>query len=119
MRRITDRSLTTLALDLSRRGYLSVSSGLVASVYRADVRAVVLYRVQIWASRRGLRRFAQMISHFNQMTTGAEFVVGCEIGPGLVVKHPNGIVVGQGVKIGKNCTLLHQVTIGERHIIGG
>jgi serine O-acetyltransferase len=52
----------------------------------------------------------------NQLLTGAEFVLGCRIAGGLVVKHPNGVVIGKGAVIGQDCTLLHQVTVGERHL---
>ncbi|MGY1740238.1 MULTISPECIES: serine O-acetyltransferase [unclassified Blastococcus] len=54
--------------------------------------------------------------NLNQLLTGAEFVLGCQIGGGLVVKHPNGIVIGKGAVIGRDCTLLHQVTVGERYL---
>jgi serine acetyltransferase len=37
------------------------------------------------------------------------------IGEGLILEHPFNIVVGEAV-IGKNCTLLHNVTIGSKKI---
>lgn len=51
-------------------------------------------------------------------TTGADFVPGCRVGPGLMIQHPNGIVVGGRVVVGDNCTLLHQVTLGEKYADG-
>lgn len=33
------------------------------------------------------------------------------IGPGLRLPHPFGIVIGDGVAIGSDCTILHQVTL--------
>ncbi len=38
-----------------------------------------------------------------------------EIGPGLHIGHTGGIVVSQYAKIGKNCNLSHQVTIGIKN----
>ncbi len=35
-----------------------------------------------------------------------------EIGPGLVLPHPWGIVIGAGAKIGRNCAVHHNVTLG-------
>nr|WP_231860870.1 serine acetyltransferase [Microbacterium laevaniformans] len=32
--------------------------------------------------------------------------------------HPNGIVLGAGSRLGKNCTILQQVTLGERYANG-
>ena len=34
-----------------------------------------------------------------------------DIGPGLRLPHPFGIVIGHGVRIGQGCTLLHNVTV--------
>lgn len=39
-----------------------------------------------------------------------------EIGLGLKIPHPNGIIIGDGVKIGKNCTIFQQVTFGVKNI---
>jgi len=56
-----------------------------------------------------------MLSQVNVRLTGAEFLVGCRIGPGLVVRHPQGIVIGSGSIVGSDCTILHRVTVGERY----
>ena len=50
----------------------------------------------------------------NIWLTGADFCLGCVIGKGLIIRHSNGIVVGGLSVIGENCTLLQQVTLGER-----
>ena len=34
-----------------------------------------------------------------------------DIGPGLRLPHPFGIVIGEGVSIGARCTLMHNVTV--------
>lgn len=36
------------------------------------------------------------------------------IGPGMLIYHGTGIILGSGVKVGKNLTLLHDTTIGNR-----
>lgn len=35
---------------------------------------------------------------------------------GLKLPHPNGIIIGEAVNIGKNCTIYQQVTIGSANI---
>jgi serine O-acetyltransferase len=77
--------------------------------------AAFLLRVQMACQARSRWRLARAVSLLNLRMTGAEFVVGCLVGPGLVMRHPQGIVVGGGATIGADCTILHRVTIGERY----
>jgi len=79
------------------------------------LQAVLLLRVQLELQRRGQRRLAQFVSLMNLRLTGAEFVPGCEIGVGFVTRHPQGIVIGSGARVGDDCTFLHHVTLGERY----
>lgn len=37
------------------------------------------------------------------------------IGKNLIIPHPIGIVIGEGVKIGDNCTIYQNVTIGRKN----
>lgn len=80
--------------------------------------SVMIFRVQDFFYRRGrLGRFiAQILYCVNFFLTKAEFCPGCEIGAGLIVRHPYGIVIGSGVKIGENCTISHGVTLGKKSI---
>lgn len=44
---------------------------------------------------------------------GISIPLRCQIGGGLQMPHTNGIVINVGAKIGCNCDIYHQVTIGE------
>lgn len=77
-------------------------------------RAGVLFRVQDYLILKKHLRLASFISSVNQFLTGAEFTPGCQIGPGLVVRHPSGIVIGGNTSIGKNLVIHQGVTIGEK-----
>jgi serine O-acetyltransferase len=48
---------------------------------------------------------------------GCYINLNSKIGIGIRFPHPNGIVIGEGVVIGKNCTIYQQVTLGGK-IIG-
>lgn len=48
---------------------------------------------------------------------GSELAIGCKIGGGLYIPHPFGIVVGTCI-IGRNCTLLQNITIGHKDRTG-
>ena len=51
---------------------------------------------------------------FWSVVTGAEIPLTCQIGGGLLVPHPNGIVIHPDARIGVNCLNFHQVTLGSR-----
>ncbi|WP_304518346.1 serine O-acetyltransferase EpsC [Cohnella sp. REN36] len=80
-----------------------------------SVQCVALLRIQTFFTRHNLYFLAKITRNLNQYLTGAEFGIGVQIGAGLIIRHPNGIVVGHGAVIGDNCTLLHQVTLGEKY----
>jgi serine O-acetyltransferase len=47
------------------------------------------------------------------VVTGAEIALNTQIGGGLLIPHPNGIVIHPETKIGPNCLLFQQVTLGS------
>jgi serine O-acetyltransferase len=51
---------------------------------------------------------------FWSVVTGADIPINSNIGGGLLIPHPNGIVIHPGVRIGPNCLLFQQVTVGAR-----
>lgn len=61
---------------------------------------------------------AAMLRWFNLVVFSADFVPGCVAGPGLLLLHTPGIVMGSGVSVGANCTILHGTTLGERRVDG-
>ncbi len=57
---------------------------------------------------------AHLVRGVNHALTGADFAPGCEVGPGLRIEHPNGIVIGSQAVVGRNAFLCQRVTLGER-----
>ena len=80
------------------------------------VLAVFLYRIQQALQHSRLRPMSNFVCAMNHFITGAEFVPGCEIEGGLVLRHPSGVVIGSGVRIGSDCIMQHGVTVGERYV---
>lgn len=74
--------------------------------------AVALYRASHRLWERGLETPAEAVWRLNYFLTGADIHPGAEIGGGIRLTHTTGIVIGRGVKIGSNVTLLHGVTLG-------
>jgi serine O-acetyltransferase len=60
-----------------------------------------------------LPRFAAVLRHhFWSIVTGADIPLNCRLGGGLLLPHPNGIVIHPDAEIGPNCLLFQQVTVG-------
>lgn len=80
---------------------------------------LAIRRYKYWHNHGGLigrviSRIVTLRYHFWTIVTGAEIPLNCDIGGGLLIPHPNGIVIHPGVKIGVNCLIFQQVTIGTR-----
>jgi len=55
-----------------------------------------------------------VIEHrFWSVVTGADVPLNCSIAGGLLIPHPNGIVIHPESRIGPNCLLFQQVTVGQ------
>jgi serine O-acetyltransferase len=71
-----------------------------------------------------MRKVWALQHRFWSVVTGADIPLGCNIGGGLLLPHPNGIVVHPDARIGPNCLIFQQVTLGTRGetgapIVGG
>lgn len=83
-------------------------------IFKAGFQAVLLCRLSRWLADRGLWRLGWFVSRMNLFWTGAEIEFGARIGPGLLIAHPTGIVIGRGTVIGAGATLFQGVTCGIR-----
>lgn len=55
---------------------------------------------------------------FWSIVTGADIPLNCQLGGGLNLPHPNGVVIHPNAQIGVNCTIFQQVTIVTKVKIG-
>jgi serine O-acetyltransferase len=62
-----------------------------------------------------MRKQAVLRHRFWSVICGAEIPIDCQIGGGLMIPHPNGIVINAKATIGANCLIFQQVTIGATH----
>lgn len=49
---------------------------------------------------------------FWSIVSGADIPLNCKIGGGLLIPHPNGIVIHPDAVLGVNCLIFQQVTVG-------
>ncbi|MEH2535990.1 serine O-acetyltransferase [Bradyrhizobium sp. AZCC 1588] len=78
---------------------------------------LTIRRYQHWRDKGGtvarlICKVLVLRHRFWSVITGADIPLNCRIGGGLLLLHPNGIVINPGAVIGVNCFILQQVTIG-------
>jgi len=86
----------------------------------------LLASIRAWQKARGDRadqvaqRWLAVLRHrFWSVVTGTDIPLKCAIEGGLLLPHPNGIVIHPEVRIGPNCLLFQQVTLGTGGPIPG
>jgi serine O-acetyltransferase len=84
---------------------------------------LAIRRYQYWHQREGLTanllcKLLILRHRFWSVMTGADIPLNCQIGGGLLIPHPNGIVIHPNAKIGVNCLIFQQVTVGSREGLG-
>lgn len=83
-------------------------------VFVRRFQAIVLTRMSQLARRYAFSRpLASMLHAACISATGAEIDPNARIGPGLVIAHSVGIVIGSQVRIGTNAFIYQGVTIGD------
>ena len=72
---------------------------------------------QYHRARRGpwhllMRRFARFRHMFWSILTQSDIAIEARLGSGLMLPHPNGVVIHEEACIGDDCMIMQQVTIG-------
>lgn len=82
--------------------------------FSAAMLTLLLYRASASLSKRGRGTFvlSRVFHRANMVLTGCHISPLSELGPGVRLPHPVGIVIGDGVRIGRNVTIYQNVTIG-------
>jgi len=57
-------------------------------------------------------KVAVLRHRFWSAVSGADIPLNCQLGGGLLLPHPNGVVIHPESRIGPNCLIFQQVTIG-------
>jgi len=89
------------------------SWGRVLKLYlqRMAYRVVVNYRLGQWSRRRGWRWLGAWFDR-RSFRRGTDICSAAQIGEGIRIAHPHGIVIGGAVETGSYCHILQGVTLG-------
>ncbi|MGJ9412768.1 serine O-acetyltransferase [Aeromicrobium sp. CF4.19] len=86
----------------------------VKTLFSANVRAVIAYRVAHALATRGLLPIALLMRSRTIRISGAELNPLATIGPGLYLAHSVGVGIGARVVIGSNCKIHLGVVLGPQ-----
>lgn len=79
-------------------------------LFKAGFHAVLFYRISHWLFLKRCTYLAWFMTRLNIALTGAEIEFNAEIGQGLFIAHPVGIIIGRGAVIGSNATIFQGVS---------
>ncbi len=79
-----------------------------------QLRAVLLFRLACWCHKKRLRGLPTLLVRFISLFYGLEISISQEIGGGLYIAHTYGVVI-MPERIGRNCSIISNVTIGLRN----
>lgn len=112
----------SLLIDLAQ-DYRRYSHGHPGNVWRyfykaaadAGFRAVLLYRISHRLYQQRNYFLAGLIQRIMHHTCHCWISCAAEIGPGFLIAHVGGLVIGAGTHIGENCDVRHNVTFGGNY----
>lgn len=78
------------------------------------MQAVILYRLASAARRSRVPAVPAVLSRIAQHLYSVDISPSAQIGPGLVLVHGFGVVIGSSTRIAGNCVVFHGVTFGDR-----
>ena len=79
----------------------------------ASIRSYQKYKNKGGSISTFLAKYAILRHRFWSVITGADIPINSNIGGGLLLPHPNGVVIHPKSIIGVNCLIFQQVTIGQ------
>lgn len=110
--------LDLLAEELygGRRRLLWLRCARTLALGKDSRRALALVRLSQHFHARRHRFASRLVQRRLQSDFGCFINREAQIGKGLKLPHPVGVVIGSGARLGENCTVYHQVTLGGARV---
>ncbi|MEU4387703.1 serine acetyltransferase [Promicromonospora sp. NPDC023805] len=87
------------------------TAGVLPTVLTLRFLATFLYRASARAGS-SVPVLGSVLKQVNHAITGADIAWSARIGPGLVLWHPTGVVIGPGVVVGRDARIQQGITLG-------
>lgn len=79
-----------------------------------QLRAILLFRLACWCHQKRIRILPTLLLRTISLFYGLEIAITQEIGGGLYIAHTYGVVI-MPERIGRNCSIISNVTVGMRN----
>jgi serine O-acetyltransferase len=101
-------------LELLLRNETSTLRRIGMALTNRGLHALLLYRLgrRLW--QLGVPAVPMVLTRIAQHLFAVDIDVAAELGPGIVIYHGFGLVIGRGARIEGGCHLFHGVTLGNR-----
>lgn len=99
---------------LVMRGHVGLIRRAAVAFFSRGMQAVFLYRLASWCRGHRIPVVPAILSRVSQHLYAVDISPSAQIGPGLVLVHCFGIVIGSAARIEGECVLFHGVTLGDR-----
>ncbi len=110
------RTRELIAADLAAcTGRVGWRAALSAFVFEPGFATLCAHRCAQHLYRGGRPRLAKLLWRWNTARSACHLHLEAELGPGLLLPHPTGVVIGAGTRVGAGVTLYQGVTLGRRH----
>lgn len=102
--------------DVARlmQGKSSRSQRVSALLGNRGLQAIFFYRISHALHQRRVPLLPQILTRFVQHLFAVDIDPGADLGPGVVIVHGFGLVIGSAVRVEGDCCLFHGVTLGDR-----
>jgi serine O-acetyltransferase len=96
---------------------ISHGKSILNIIYKPDFAALFIFRLSTFLYQFILfRPFAYLLTRLNDLFHGVWIGPRVQVDGGLALSHSRGLIVNPTTKIGKNCLILQQVTIGGPNV---
>ncbi|PHY22895.1 serine O-acetyltransferase [Caulobacter sp. BP25] len=80
------------------------------------LRLLILFRLARYLQNERIPLIPKVLWRWSVSSSGCYFSLEAEIGGGICLPHPTGIVIGEGVVIGTGATVYQNVTMGRAQV---
>jgi serine O-acetyltransferase len=95
-------------------GHPSLAKAVIVTLTNRGLQSVLLYRIGHALWKRKIPGLPSFLSRIAQHLFAVDISYKCRLGPGIVIVHGFGVVIGSDVEIAGDCCIFHGVTLGDR-----